>query len=80
MVKKMIPLTELRAGEHGKVTAFQGGFGLARRLEAMGLRIGTKVTKISDQFMRGPVTIKAGHTGLALGFGMAGKITVEIEK
>ncbi len=30
-------------------------------------------------FMRGPVTIKLGHSQMALGFGMANKIIIELE-
>lgn len=79
-IKKTTPLTLLRTDQSGKVAAIQGGYGLTRRLEAIGIRVGQKIRKISSQFMRGPVTIRVGHTCLALGHGLAGKILVEIEK
>ena len=40
---------------------------------------GRKVTKISSMFFRGPVTVKIGHTQIALGFGMSKRIMVEVD-
>jgi ferrous iron transport protein A len=50
------------------------------RLTAMGIRPGTKITKVSAQLMRGPVTISMGNTQVAVGFGMARHIIVELER
>jgi ferrous iron transport protein A len=46
----------------------------------MGIRVGKKVTKVSSQFMRGPVTLRVDNSQVAIGFGMAMKILVELEK
>ena len=73
-------LTQLEGGESGVVVEIHGGHGLIRRLESLGIRVGKKVTKVSSQFMRGPVTIRIGNSHVALGFGMAKKILVEIER
>lgn len=78
--KQLIPLTHLPPGHSGIVAEVQGGQGAVRRLEALGLRIGEKITKISAQFMRGPITVKVGQTSLALGHGLAHKVMVDIEK
>jgi ferrous iron transport protein A len=51
--------------------------GLMRRLEAMGIRPGVIITKISDHFLHGPVIIEVGRTQLAIGYGMAAKILVD---
>jgi len=67
-------------GESGVVVDIQGGYGLIRRLESLGIRVGKKVTKVSSQFMRGPVTVRIDNYQVALGFGMARKVLVEIEK
>jgi ferrous iron transport protein A len=75
-----IDLTQLEEGESGVVVEIQGGFGLTRRLESLGIRVGKKVTKVSSQFMRGPITVRIDNYQVALGFGMARKILVEIEK
>jgi len=78
--KTLIPLTRMSSGDSGIVAGIHGGHGAARRLEALGLRIGAKITKISDQFLRGPVTVKVGQTSLAIGYGLAQKVMVEIQK
>jgi len=78
--KKLITLSQLKAGRSGKVVEVRGGHGPLRRLSAMGIRPGSKVTKLSSMLMRGPVTVQSGRTQLAIGFGMANKIIVEVEE
>jgi ferrous iron transport protein A len=73
-------LTQLREGESGIVVEIAGGFGLTRRLGSLGLRVGKKVTKVSSQLMRGPVTVRTGNSQIAIGFGMAKKIMLQVEK
>jgi ferrous iron transport protein A len=72
-------LTQLTEGESGVVVGIQGGDGLTRRLESMGIRVSKKVTKVSSQLMRGPVTLRVDNCQVAMGFGMARKILVETE-
>lgn len=72
-----VSLQDMRAGGRGKVVAVLGGHGLAERLSAMGIRPGQTITKLSAMFLRGPVTVKAGRTQIALGHGMAKKIMVK---
>jgi len=66
----------MKQGEEGVVVSIQGGYGLFSKLESLGIRIGTRIKKVSSHFMKGPVIIQAGNTQVALGFGMAGKIMV----
>ncbi len=73
-------LGQMGAGQTGTVIQIIGGRGLVRRLDALGIRPGKKVTKISSMFFRGPVTFRSDHTQVAIGFGMANKILVEIDK
>ena len=72
-------LTQLSVGESGMVAGIQGGHGLTCRLESMGIRAGKKVTKVSTQFMRGPITVKVDQGQVAMGYGMAKKILMETE-
>lgn len=74
----VVSLTEVSAGERGVISAIEGGYGLVSKLDAMGIRIGKEVTKVSAQWMRGPVLLRQGNTQVAIGFGMAQKIQVEI--
>ena len=76
---KTTDLTQLEEGKSGVVVHIHGGYGLVRRLESLGIRVGKKVTKVSSQLLRGPVTIRIGNSHVAVGFGMAKKIFVEIE-
>jgi ferrous iron transport protein A len=71
-----LDLVQLRPREKGVVVAINGGDGLVRRLDTLGVRIGAEITKISAQLMRGPVIVRIGSTQVALGFGMARKVMV----
>lgn len=73
-----VSLAQMRAGQRGKIVEINGGYGLARKLDALGIRTGKEITKISAQLMRGPVLLRQDHTEAAVGFGMASKILVEI--
>jgi ferrous iron transport protein A len=74
-----VSLSHMLAGQTGRVVEIGGGRGLVRRLSAMGIRPGSRITKVSSMFMRGPVTVRVGQTQLAVGFGMARKILVELD-
>ncbi len=68
------------SGQSGRVMQIDGGIGMVNRLNALGIRPGKKITKVSSMMMRGPVTVQLGGTRLAIGFGMANRILVEIEQ
>ena len=74
-----LTLSQMEAGQAGTIVQILGGWGLNRRLEALGIRPGKKVTKISTMLFHGPVTLRTDHTQVAVGFGMANKILVEID-
>ena len=69
----------MQAGQSGKVVQIQGGQGLVNRLSGLGIRPGKKITKINSMLMRGPVTILVDRAQVAIGFGMANKIIVELD-
>jgi len=74
-----VTLAQMQTGQRGKIVEIDGGYGLARKLDALGIRVGKEVTKISAQWMRGPVLLRQGNTQTALGFGMASKVLVELK-
>ena len=74
-----LTLGQMKAGQTGRIIQILGGRGLARRLEALGIRPGGVVTKTSSALFRGPVTLRANHTQVAIGFGMANRILVEVD-
>ena len=69
----------MKERQKGRVTAILGGSGFANRMMSLGIYAGREITKLSHFALRGPVTIKVGRSVLALGHGMAAKITVEVE-
>jgi ferrous iron transport protein A len=77
--KVQLTLANMDAGQTGTVIEILGGRGLTHRLEALGIRPGKKVSKISSMLFHGPVTLRTNHTQVAIGFGMANKILVEID-
>jgi len=74
-----ISLAQMQAGQKGKIVEINGGVGLSRKLEALGIRVGKEITKVSGQLMRGPVLLRHNHTQAALGFGMASRVLVEVD-
>ena len=74
------PLTELKTEESGTVLEIQGGSGLVNRLGALGIIPGAKITKISTMSSRGPTTVLINRSQVALGFGMASKIIVTVDR
>jgi len=76
---KQVILARMKTGRSGTVVRIEGGRGLVNRLSALGVRPGRRITKVGSMFMRGPVTIQLGNAQVAVGFGMANKIIVELD-
>jgi ferrous iron transport protein A len=76
--RRLVPLTMLKAGQRGRIVDIQGGPGMINRLSALGVRPGGRVTKVSSMLMRGPVTVQVGGTQVAMGFGMARRVIIEL--
>jgi ferrous iron transport protein A len=77
---EQLTLAQMKTGQTGTVVGILGGHGLIRRLDALGVRPGKKVTKLSSTLFHGPVMLKVNNTQVAVGFGMARKIIVEADK
>ena len=75
--KKLITINQMKSGQSGIIVQLIGGKNLESRLEALGIRPGTKVTKVSSMVFKGPVTVRFNGTQAALGFGMANKVMVD---
>ena len=74
----IISAAEMRPGQTGIVVDLAGEHGMVRRMQAMGIRAGVSITTLSTQPFRGPVSLQVGHTEVALGFGIARRIMVEV--
>jgi ferrous iron transport protein A len=77
--RKQVTLTKMQRGQSGRVLQIEGGRGMANRLSALGIMPGKKITKISSMLMRGPVTIEVDRVQVAIGFGMANRIIIELD-
>lgn len=75
----MVALIDLPDCSSGTIAAINGGYGLVQKLDALGIRVGKEITKVIRQWMKGPVIIRSGNNEIALGYGMAHKIIVEIK-
>ncbi len=58
----------------------RGGKGVHYKLQLLGIQAGAFVTKISNVFRPGAVVVQVGGGQTALGYGIALKIIVEIER
>ncbi len=76
----MKTLAEMKIGEKGRVIEIGGGDAALRRLETLGIRQGSRITKAGSMLMKGPVVVKTDGCQIALGHGMAKKITIEVEE
>lgn len=76
-MNQLTNLALMAPGDSGRITVLTAGLGLVRRLEEIGIRAGQAVTKVSGMPLRGPVVVQVGGTRVALGHGMAKKVTVE---
>ena len=69
----MLPLSQLKPGEVGRVIAVEGGHGIRQKLFLRGLFEGSVVRVISCY---GPVTVEVDRSTVSIGRGMAQKIIV----
>ena len=79
-VLKITSLLNLAVNETAKVIRIDGGHGIAKRLESLGLRQGVHVKKINSSVLGGPIVIRVGRTNMAIGKGISRKIVVEAKK
>ena len=75
---KRVSLAQMRSGQKGRVVEIGGGYGLTRKLDALGIQMGKEIRKVSGQLMRGPVLLQCNNTQAAVGFGMASRVLVEL--
>lgn len=76
----MTQLNQMRRGQRGIIQATDGGSRFNKKIASLGLHIGVVIEVSSSQLMHGPITIRFGNTQAAIGYGMAGKILVEIQE
>ncbi|HAM39115.1 MAG TPA: ferrous iron transport protein A [Elusimicrobia bacterium] len=73
----IVSLLNLVENKTGRVVKIEGGHGIQKKLETLGIRNNVKIKKLSSQLMGGPIIINVGQTKIAIGRGIANKIIVE---
>ncbi|MGA1794813.1 MAG: FeoA family protein [bacterium] len=76
--KRIIPLIKMTENQEGIIHALEGGGQFQTRLQALNIRIGKRVKKISATPFRGPVVIEVERSKVAIGHGMAQKVLVAV--
>ena len=76
----IINLVQMKSEESGIVAEIRGGCGVINKLESIGIIPGKIIKKISSQPWRGPQTIEINNIQVAIGFGMARKIFIKIDR
>ena len=74
--RKKLSLRDLANGEEGQITALPSAEGCAERLEALGLRSGKIVKKVSGMPFHGPVTLLLEGRQIAIGWRLSSGILV----
>ena len=76
----IVSLIDMKSGETGVVVRLEGGSGFADRIQSMGVRVGKEIKKTGAHFWRGPQTVLVDNFKVAVGYGMASKIFVEVKR
>lgn len=76
----IVSLVDMKSGESGVVVSLEGGHGFMDRVQNMGIRVGKEIKKTGAHFWRGPHTVLVDNFQVAIGFGMASKILVEVKR
>ena len=74
-----VTLLSMRRDEAGYIAEVSGGPDLQTKLRAMGLYAGKKIVKRSGEKSGGPVLVEVMGTRVALGRGMAEKVSVKVK-
>ncbi|OGS44913.1 MAG: hypothetical protein A2539_04355 [Elusimicrobia bacterium RIFOXYD2_FULL_34_15] len=74
----IISLPNLAENKTAKVIKIEGGHGIQKKLETLGIRNDVKIKKMSSSAYSGPIIVNVGQTKIAIGKGIANKIIVEV--
>lgn len=79
-IEDVVPLTDMRRGEKGRIVLVRGGCDSCKRLSDLGLTPGTEIEVSRSSSRAGPVELILRSSCLAVGRGVASKIFVEVSK
>jgi ferrous iron transport protein A len=76
----LISLACMDDGYSGVVYDIQGGYGIMGTLKSLGITPGKRITKITPVPVKGPITVEMDKVQVVVGFGMATRIMVKVDK
>jgi ferrous iron transport protein A len=76
----LISLACMEAGYSGVVYDIQGGYGLMSSLKLLGITPGKGITRITPVSVKGPITVEMDKVQVVVGFGMASRIMIKVDK
>lgn len=76
----LVSLIDMKPGERGIVAKIETGSAATERLQGMGIRVGKRIKKEGGHFWRGPQRVLVDNFKAAVGFGMATRIFIEVER
>ncbi len=70
-------LTDAECGQNVRIVSYQGGRGVSSKLRQLSLMPGDCLQVLKKAPLRGPILIESNGRSVALGRGVAVKVTVE---
>ena len=76
----VVRLVDMKPGEFGTVKSIDAGHHADSRIKNIGVRVGKKIKKIETHSLKGPQAVLVDKLKIAIGYGMAEKILIEVER
>jgi len=77
-IMNMISLVEMKVNRTGIIKSLGEGVQFQAKMNSLNVRIGKKLKKISNSILKGPVVVEVDNTRVAIGWGMAKKVFLEV--
>jgi ferrous iron transport protein A len=74
----MVSLVEMKVNRIGIIKNIGEGVQFQAKMNSLNVRIGKKLKKISNSILKGPVVVEVDNTRVAIGWGMAKKVFLEV--
>jgi len=74
----MVSLVEMKVNGIGIIKKLGEGVQFQAKMNSLNVRIGKKLKKISNSILKGPVVVEVDNTRVAIGWGMAQKVFLEV--
>ena len=75
----VVDLAQMENGQSGIVVRLYGGYGFIRRVQAMGIIEGKRVTKLASHPLGGPILLSVDNLQIAVGHGMSKRIFLNLD-